>query len=89
MSMISPAGFYDTTAEDGFSNLNADVDDPPVLATLGVVAPVTMIGVEKGSGETLGDFTRRMYGANTLLGRERIANANFGSPLEGTVNVPL
>lgn len=89
MTILSPDGFYDTTSEDGFANLNDDAEDDYVFNSVGVVPPVSFIQADKGIGETLGDFTRRMYGANTLTGRERIANANFGSKLEGVVNVPI
>jgi hypothetical protein len=85
---ISPKGEYnaDIFADDGFANLNADVDDPPILATLGVVDPVTMDKAAIAPGESLADFTRRMYGANTATGRALISRANDN--LKGTVNVP-
>jgi hypothetical protein len=88
MTTISPKGEYDGNifADDGFANLNADIDDPPVLATLGVVDPVTMGQADIAPGEALGDFTRRMYGANTATGRALISRAN--DDLKGTVNVP-
>lgn len=85
---FSPDGVYDVFADDGFSIMAPDVeDDPRIGSELGIVPPVTMVQTEIAPGETLGDFTRRMYGANTERGRTAIARAN--DVLKGTVNVPL
>lgn len=90
-SGYSPEGFYDVFAAHGLEGLEnpdqLDVDDPPIMATLGIEAPVTMTKHAIAPGETTGDFTRRMYGANTVTGRALIQRAN--DELKGTVNVPI
>ena len=88
---ISPEGFYEQVPSHGLGNIySEDVnDDKLILHELGIVPPVQFMEVPIAPGEALGDFTRRMYGANTSLNRNRILAANFGKPLKGTVNVPV